>query len=131
MLASIKKAKDLYKAPSGKEDVRKEIKDEVIEMALRENFSDRVRLANAYMDEVVTAVKRLNIRGVDVRAVVSTKLLVGTASGFLKVITEVGMHWDPVLDLPYVPGSSIKGILRSNALELCKEKKVRSVLNMC
>lgn len=123
MLASIKKAKDLYKAPSGKEDVRKEIKDEVIEMALRENFSDRVRLANAYMDEVVTAVKRLNIRGVDVRAVVSTKLLVGTASGFLKVITEVGMHWDPVLDLPYVPGSSIKGILRSNALELCKEKK--------
>ncbi|BCU70043.1 type III-B CRISPR module RAMP protein Cmr6 [Stygiolobus caldivivus] len=104
------------------EDITEAVKKEVMKTALEYDFTSKVRLANAYMDEVVTALKSMGLSGVDVRGEVSTKLLSGSAAGFLKLIYEVGMHWDPVMDLPFIPGSSIKGVMRSNALDLCMGK---------
>jgi len=41
-------------------------------------------------------------------------LIVGMASEvFGKQIFEVGLSWDPLLNLPYIPGSSLKGAFRS------------------
>mgnify|MGYP001772884827 CR=1 FL=1 len=121
MLTVMRKVKEEYKAARGN-DITERVKREVMETALKYDFTSKVSLANAYMDEVVTALKSMGLSGVDVRGEVSTKLLSGPASGFLKLVYEVGMHWDPVMDLPFIPGSSIKGVMRSNALELCEDK---------
>jgi CRISPR-associated protein Cmr6 len=134
-LGSLSNNIDKRKKIKDDNDIRKKIKDEVIGSALSFDFSSSAKLASDYMDEVAQAYKSLGLGVVDVKASLSTKLVSGLASGFLQVIMEVGMHWDPILDLPYVPGSSIKGVMRSNALELCKmatdkEKCLRGVLEI-
>ncbi len=52
---------------------------------------------------------------VDARLVEGSRLLVGGSSGILQALFEVGMSWDYVLDLPYIPGSSLKGAMRASA----------------
>ncbi len=55
---------------------------------------------------------------VEARLVEGSKLLVGGSSGVLQAVFEVGLAWDYVFDLPYIPGSSLKGAMRSAALAL-------------
>ncbi len=55
---------------------------------------------------------------VDARLVEGSRLLVGGSSGVLQAVFEVGMAWDYVLDLPYIPGSSLKGAMRASAQAL-------------
>ncbi|BCU67984.1 hypothetical protein HS7_14210 [Sulfolobales archaeon HS-7] len=125
MLTSISAVKEKYKGSLGKEDMRKEIKETVVNEGLDFDFQNNVELARSYLDEVVTAFKGLKLSGCDVIAVLTSRLLTGSASGFLQLVTEVGMHWDSVLDLPFVPGSSLKGVMRSYALELCRKVNER------
>ncbi|MGC9113171.1 type III-B CRISPR module RAMP protein Cmr6 [Acidilobus sp.] len=98
------------------------IKSEILNEALQYDFGQNVKLADEYVNEVAEGLTQAGLDVIDVRAKLSTRLLSGAAADFLKVIFEVGMHWDQVLDLPYVPGSSIKGVMRSSLLDLCLER---------
>ena len=48
--------------------------------------------------------------------------LVGAGGGMLKPVFEVGLSIDPVLGLPYYPGSGVKGAVRALAEELLGEE---------
>jgi CRISPR-associated protein Cmr6 len=101
------------------DSARNELKREIVERLLHFDFGPKITTANEYINEVVESLAQAGFDVVDVRAKISTKMLSGSAVGYLAVMLEVGMYWDPILDLPYVPGSSIKGIMRGNLLELC------------
>ena len=51
------------------------------------------------------------------------RLLVGMSEGLLKQALEVGAVFDPVLALPYIPGSSIKGLMRSYLINELKNNE--------
>jgi len=46
--------------------------------------------------------------------------LVGTSEGFGRLAFEVGLSWDSILQLPFFPGSSIKGAVRTIADAVAK-----------
>ena len=47
--------------------------------------------------------------------------LVGSGSGLLASVFEVGLQWDLLRDVPFIPGSAIKGAMRSLLLTKCAE----------
>ncbi len=59
-------------------------------------------------------------RGVVViEAKLESEGLVGTSSGLLHAALEVGISWDYVIDVPLVPGPTVKGAVRSTFLAEC------------
>jgi CRISPR-associated protein Cmr6 len=67
--------------------------------------------ASNYMRELeeAAAAAGMNVLGVDL--ITRSKMIVGWSP--LYFVTEVPLSWDMVLDVPYVPASTVKGILRS------------------
>ena len=64
----------------------------------------------------------VNVFAIDARLV--SKLLVYTGNPFLPL--EISLAWDPILNLPYIPSSTIKGAVRS-WIELYVGKSVDGV----
>lgn len=75
--------------------------------------------ANRLLDEVVRGEISLGREVVAIHAYLSHEGLVGVSSGVLHSVFEVGVSWDYILDLPFIPGSSVKGAVRSLTLDLC------------
>lgn len=77
--------------------------------------------ANKSLDDAVKALARLGYYVLDVTATTSKKLYVGVSelSPFY-LFFETGLVWNLALNLPYIPGSVVKGILRSYMIDLCK-----------
>nr|MDO8080273.1 type III-B CRISPR module RAMP protein Cmr6 [Candidatus Freyarchaeota archaeon] len=78
-----------------------------------------VNLPNAritsLLNEIESALKHnmYELRKVRIRAI--SRGLVGVSSTFGKVLFEVGLTLDPIMNFPYIPGSTLKGAV-SNAL---------------
>jgi len=49
----------------------------------------------------------------------ATPLLICASEGILNTALEIGLCIDPVLSIPYIPGSSIKGVVRSYLSRAC------------
>lgn len=100
-----------------------EIKREIIKKAESQVFN--TTLAKRLTDEVRNALTSLGYRVIDVVGRVNYKAISGLSSGLFHLIFEVGLNYDEILDLPYIPGSTIKGVLRNRLYELtggdCKE----------
>ncbi|MDW8004938.1 MAG: type III-B CRISPR module RAMP protein Cmr6 [Thermofilaceae archaeon] len=47
------------------------------------------------------------------RMVTAGRGIVGTGDAFGKILFEVGLSFDPILNVPYIPSSSLKGAFRS------------------
>ena len=78
--------------------------------------------SRAYVDAVVEAMRRVYPAVLVVDAVVETRLAVHVRWPYLPL--ESGLAWHPVLNVPFIPASSVKGVLRSYAesrgfVELC------------
>ena len=93
-----------------------EVRGRIIEEA--ENHTFDLRLVNGVMDEVRNALRSLGYRVIDVRARLNYKAISGVSQGLFHLIFEVGLNYDEILDVPYIPGSTIKGILRSRLYSL-------------
>ena len=75
--------------------------------------------ANQYLQEVGRALCGL---GYDVREIeveLSYRGSIGVSSGFGQLLFEWGISFDPYLNLPYIPASSIKGAVRASYRYLC------------
>ena len=68
-----------------------------------------------YYGPLVEGLRSLGYCVVDIEASLSehSKLLVGASGGMLHAMFEVGLSWDYILDLPFIPASSVKGAIRS------------------
>ncbi|MEZ0346279.1 MAG: type III-B CRISPR module RAMP protein Cmr6 [Infirmifilum sp.] len=51
------------------------------------------------------------------------RVLAGAGGVFGKIPFEVGLSFDPVLNLPYIPGSSLKGAFRDALFRLAEKEK--------
>ncbi|MGC9014698.1 MAG: type III-B CRISPR module RAMP protein Cmr6 [Thermoproteota archaeon] len=64
------------------------------------------------------------IRNIEIKAISLT--LVGASENFGKIPFEVGLCFDPFLNAPYIPGSTIKGAVRAGVFELLVNDLKRS-----
>jgi len=95
---------------------KEKLRREIIERA--ENQSFDTSLPQKLTEEIKGALISLGYRVVDVTGRVDYKAISGLSEGLFHLIFEVGINYDEILDVPYIPGSTIKGVLRSNLYEL-------------
>ncbi len=79
------------------------------------------RVEGIYYRPLVDGLRRLGLGFFDARYRAGSKLLVGASGGVFAAVFEVGLAWDMLFDLPYIPGSSLKGLVRSWSLRGCAE----------
>jgi len=78
------------------------------------NLREVFNRASNLLDMQKSALQSCGYHAFDFSATTKSRLIVGMASQvFGKQIFEVGLSWDPLLNLPYIPGSSLKGAFRS------------------
>jgi CRISPR-associated protein Cmr6 len=102
----------------GSSDVLGELKRELLEQISSINLSERLKEAERVIDCWAEA---LSANGYLVKVVVmeaESRVVVGTSSGLGRIPFEVGLSFDPVTNLPYIPGSTIKGAIRSAFREI-------------
>jgi CRISPR-associated protein Cmr6 len=95
---------------------KEKLRREIIERAEKQSFD--TSLPQQLTEEIKVALLSLGYRVVDVTGRVNYKAISGLSEGLFHLIFEVGINYDEILDVPYIPGSTIKGVLRSNLYEL-------------
>ena len=83
----------------------------IYEVLRHDGYGDRMAIARDAVRELADALGTIHGRAYVVRAIVDSPVVAGR--GFMDLVTEYGLAWDPVLDLPYIPASEFKGAIRS------------------
>jgi len=66
------------------------------------------------VDEICSALEECGYTVMRIRARTKSRLIIGVSEFMLgKFMFEVSLMWDPYLNLPYIPGSSLKGAFRA------------------
>ena len=86
-----------------------------------ENIRAGTDLVRRNYDELVEGLLYEGFEVISVDATLESKMLIGIGSGSLYNVFEVGLSWDYIYDLPYIPASAIKGAMRSWAIRKCVE----------
>jgi len=71
------------------------------------------RLVNEHLNQIKQAYSSLRFPVLDLEAKLTYRGLVGASSSFGQPAFEVGLSFDPLLNVPYIPGSSIKGAVKA------------------
>lgn len=98
----------------------KEIRREIVEKAEKQFFN--TALPKRLTDEIKAALISMGYKVIDVIGRVNYKAISGVSEGLFHLIFEVGINYDEILDVPYIPGSTIKGILKSKYRELTNDE---------
>ncbi len=117
----------LYKLFSerGRAEVKDTLLKKLLELDLK-NCSSKLKLARSLLEEIVKALKLTGSCVLVVNAKLRYKGLFGSSQGLGESVFEVGLSWDPLLDLPFIPGSSFKGAVRSFCFNLLVSRKVEA-----
>ncbi|MEM4310905.1 MAG: type III-B CRISPR module RAMP protein Cmr6 [Nitrososphaerales archaeon] len=90
-----------------------------------------VRQADIHNDKIDRTLKviedALNGCGYELRRVklkTISRGLIGGSETFGEIPFEVGLYFDPILNIPYIPGSTIKGAVRSATFDLLHREKL-------
>jgi Uncharacterized protein predicted to be involved in DNA repair (RAMP superfamily) len=87
----------------------------IYEVLKHDKYKESMDAAGKAVDELASALKNIYGHSYVVTAKVRSTITAGR--GFMDMITEYGLSWDPVLDLPYIPASELKGAVRSLVLK--------------
>lgn len=79
------------------------------------------------LKELSEAIKKLYGTTIEVQIRTLSPLSIGTSEGLGYVALEVGLSFDPLLNLPYIPGSSIKGAMRTAADGILRKEVVETL----
>lgn len=132
-----------YLTKEGQEILKQKIKDEMKDMAGAKKHSVKeimeierqllehlVKSCNPSFDECVKMLhefeEALKTCGYEVRRVkvkAMSRALIGFSTTFGKLPFEVGMSFDPIMNSPYIPASTIKGVVRAGVYELLLKKE--------
>lgn len=107
-----------------KPDIKEELVREIIDLDLK-NAGNRLARSRSLVEETVKALRLTGSCVLTVDAVLRYRGLFGSSQGLGESILEVGLSWDPLLDLPVIPGSSIKGAVRSFCFNLLVSKGLK------
>jgi CRISPR-associated protein Cmr6 len=94
------------------EEKKSLFKREVAELVSRNFKLDGEKVRN-YFDSLKEILKSLKYTIVDVEITTRTRALIGVSTSLGKLIFDSGISFDPYMNLPYIPASEIKGIVRS------------------
>jgi CRISPR-associated protein Cmr6 len=122
---TLKGTKILLESLSGS-DALGELKRELLEQISSINLSERLKEAERVINCWAEA---LSANGYLVKVAVveaESRVVVGTSSGLGMIPFEVGLSFDPIMNLPYIPGSTIKGAIRSAFMELLSSNNLVS-----
>ncbi|BDC17370.1 type III-B CRISPR module RAMP protein Cmr6 [Acidianus sp. HS-5] len=86
-----------------------------------------LKQANAYTDNLKSMLKKLHYTIIDVKIITRTKMLVGVSTSLGKLVFESGISFDPYMNLPYIPASEIKGIIRSYIEDKLGEQEAKEI----
>ena len=102
-------------------DLRRQISTSMYEIAqeLSSAYSkggarELMAKAKQLVDEAVKALKELGYELIDLSFVTTTPLAIGLRNPYTEPL-EIAIAWDPYLNLPYIPASSLKGAVASLA----------------
>ncbi len=128
LLEGVAESKDYNKVRDVVDKLKKDrhrIANEIANTYKSSSLRERLRLTSSHMDLVARFTRQACLGVVRVKAVVedASKLLVGSSAGILSHVFEVGLAWDHVYDLPYIPGSSLKGAVRAAVEDLLAGKQ--------
>ena len=107
---------------------REEVIERIIENVAKgyrcSEISETLRRANEFLEETA---RGLIDNGYYVREVVielASRGVIGASSDFGRLLFEWGLAFDPYLNLPYIPASTLKGAVRSAYLKACKAMNI-------
>ena len=86
---------------------------EYVAGAARDSAESITRACRRLLNEVESAYKELGYSVVYLEAKLVERGLFGASQSFGKLLFEVALEFDPYLNAPFIPGSSIKGAFRS------------------
>ncbi|NPB00418.1 MAG: type III-B CRISPR module RAMP protein Cmr6, partial [Crenarchaeota archaeon] len=96
--------------------IKMEILKNIVEKYSKTNES-LLRLlseANNIMTSIRKTLEEKRYDIIDIPIITKTRLLIGLSEqSFTRPICDLGLSWDPYLNLPYIPASTLKGALRS------------------
>ncbi|QGA53825.1 type III-B CRISPR module RAMP protein Cmr6 [Sulfolobus sp. E5-1-F] len=75
---------------------------------------DTIGKIEEMFEKIYLALKSSGYSIIDVKIVTSARTLIGVSGNFLRNIFEIGLNFDWVYNVPYIPGSEIKGVIRSS-----------------
>ncbi|WP_029368619.1 type III-B CRISPR module RAMP protein Cmr6 [Saccharolobus islandicus] len=111
-------------------DVGIEEKKNLLEKEIAELVSNNFKLHNeivkyfANLKEILRSFKYIII---DVEINTKTRTLVGVSTSLGRLIFDSGISFDPYMNLPYIPASEIKGIVRSYIEDKLGEKEAEEI----
>ncbi len=108
-----------------------EEREELVDEILRVDFGEKLRRSRELLEEVCEAFKLSGMSLVLVDARLVWRGLPGSSSGLGRWVLEIGLSWDPILDLPIVPGSSVKGAARAFMEEFLERRESKSAKEIC
>jgi len=115
-----------------KPEVKEKLISELVKLD-EETALSRLRTANSLLNEILKALNLMRASTLVVDARITYRGLFGASQGLGSSVFEVGLTWDPVLDLPVIPGSSFKGAVRGFCIE-CLRREGRGTAeaeNLC
>jgi CRISPR-associated protein Cmr6 len=74
-------------------------------------IGELLRMASSYIYSLASTMKDYFDAVFLIKATLLSRLTIGTSDPTLPL--EISIYWDPILNLPYVPSSSIKGLVRA------------------
>ncbi len=109
-------------------NVRNEFRKKVADGIVKEyNKNCKAKLATVkeLTEEIVRACRSIGLDVLIIDAKLKSVGAIGLSHGILHGVFEIGLFWDHLLDVPFIPGSSIKGAIRSLMLANCINAKNR------
>jgi len=94
---------------------RHDIVKEIADLYSRDKIANLLSLASRHVDEVVKALRELGYNVmINENYVTLTPLAIGLRNPYTEPL-EISVSWDPYMNLPFIPGSSLKGSVVSLA----------------
>ncbi|MEM3451913.1 MAG: type III-B CRISPR module RAMP protein Cmr6 [Nitrososphaerales archaeon] len=97
------------------------------ERKILEYIIKRVELPSKEINQILENTRQAllscgyEVRSVKIKAI--SPALVGGSETFGEIPFEVGLYFDPILNVPYIPGSTIKGAVRAGVFDLLLKQK--------
>lgn len=95
--------------------------EDLVKWSKESFYKSKVKIYDL-LNETKTALKNLGYEVKDVEVRLKSRGLYGTSSNFGKLIFEVGLSLDPIINVPYIPGSSLKGAVRASYFVILRQR---------
>lgn len=121
---SLRGCKVIMKKAEGKnvdEDERK-----ILEYLIKQKTLSNEKICHK-LDEIKNAlIPYYEVKQVEIKAL--SKVLVGSSETFGEIPFEVGLYFDPIMNVPYIPSSTIKGAVSCATFEMLYKEKFQKEL---